>query len=217
MGGSAGSVVGPPERMGCLITPGLIADFEEGAPDPVMVAYEGRSGEWEMFNDTTSSSQTSVVEASGGTAMCDLYALHVRGSGYSSWGAGFGFSLVGSPMSARNEGVEALAAIAQDEKEGASYRNSFTWYQRAYGFPLADLRSRAYREFYFSPRRLWRLWNRVPGWRSVFHGLGALVTNMLGRTQPHALGLPKPPTTWPYRAVAESAGAPSSMGANRSM
>jgi radical SAM superfamily enzyme YgiQ (UPF0313 family) len=118
---------------------------------------------------------------------------------------------------ARNEGVEALAAIAQDEKEGASYRNTFTWYQRAYGFPLAQLRRQAYREFYFTPRRLWRLWNRVPGWRSVRHGLGALFGNMLGRTQPHALGRPKPPANWPYLSAAASAEARSPAGSNRPM
>jgi endo-1,4-beta-D-glucanase Y len=97
-GGSGGSdVVIPPERMGCAITPGLIADFEEGAAEPVFVQHENRSGEWEMFNDGSGSNQTLAVEASGGTAMCDKFALHVKGSGYSSWGAGFGFSLVGPP------------------------------------------------------------------------------------------------------------------------
>jgi hypothetical protein len=35
------------------------------------------------------------IEASGGTAECDKYALHVTGSGYTSWGAGVGFSLSG--------------------------------------------------------------------------------------------------------------------------
>jgi len=99
---------------------------------------------------------------------------------------------------ARAEGVEALAAIARDEKEGASYRNTFTWYERAYDFPLGKLRRRAYRQFYFSPSRLWRLWNRVPTWRSLGFGFGALLGNMLGRTQPHALGRPRPPENWPY-------------------
>ena len=98
-GGSGGSTVIPPERMGCAIGAGLIADFEEGGAMPVQVAHEGRTGEWEMFNDKTSTSETMAVESSGGTAMCDKYALHVKGSGYSDWGAGFGFSLVGSPMS----------------------------------------------------------------------------------------------------------------------
>jgi hypothetical protein len=99
-GGASGSGgVGPAERMGCPITPGLLADFEEGAAEPVLVQHEDRTGEWEMFNDATQTNQTSVVEPSGGAAACDKFALHVKGSGYSSWGAGFGFSLVGSPMS----------------------------------------------------------------------------------------------------------------------
>jgi radical SAM superfamily enzyme YgiQ (UPF0313 family) len=96
-------------------------------------------------------------------------------------------------------GIEALAAIARDEKEGASYRNTFTWYERTYAYPLGQLRRRAYREFYFSPRRLWRLWNRVPGWRTYRFAFGALVGNLFGRTQPHALGRPHPPAEWPSR------------------
>lgn len=63
------------------------------------LAIEDRSGEWEIFNDGASSSQTMTVESSGGSTDCDKFALHVKGSGYSSWGAGFGFSLVGSPQS----------------------------------------------------------------------------------------------------------------------
>jgi hypothetical protein len=95
--GSGGS--GPAERMGCAITPGLLADFEEGGTEPVVVQHEERTGEWEMFNDETQTNQTMTVEASGGSAACDKFALHVKGSGYSSWGAGFGFSFVGPPTS----------------------------------------------------------------------------------------------------------------------
>jgi hypothetical protein len=73
----------------------MIADFEEGGMSPAVIAHEDRSGEWEMFNDASASNQTMAVAASGNGATCDAYALRVTGSGYSSWGAGFGFSLVG--------------------------------------------------------------------------------------------------------------------------
>jgi endo-1,4-beta-D-glucanase Y len=100
-GGMAGTgTVGGAERANCPIAPGLIADFEEGATSnmPVAIKQEDRTGEWEMYNDGKSTSETSVVESSGGTADCDKFALHVKGTGYSEWGAGFGFSLVGTPM-----------------------------------------------------------------------------------------------------------------------
>jgi endo-1,4-beta-D-glucanase Y len=100
MAGTGAVATGGPERANCPISPGLIADFEEGATTnmPVAIKQEDRTGEWETYNDGKSTSETSVVESSGGTADCDKFALHVKGSGYSEWGAGFGFSLVGTPM-----------------------------------------------------------------------------------------------------------------------
>jgi endo-1,4-beta-D-glucanase Y len=94
--GGSGSGGAPPGRNGCALKPGLISDFEEGAVPPVVIAQEDRSGAWEKFNDATSTTQTIAVEASGGTADCDKFALHVKGSGYSSWGAGFGLGLAGT-------------------------------------------------------------------------------------------------------------------------
>jgi len=93
--GAGGSGGAPPGRNGCQIAPGMIADFEEGAGEPVVIQHEDRNGEWETFNDGSSSNQTMAVESSGGTAMCDNWALHVTGSNYGTWGAGFGFSLSG--------------------------------------------------------------------------------------------------------------------------
>jgi hypothetical protein len=89
-------------RGACTTTPaGLIADFEEGtAVAPAVIPQEGRTGAWETFNDATSGAmETMTVESSGGSAVCDQYALHVKGSGFTNWGAGFGFSLVGDPKS----------------------------------------------------------------------------------------------------------------------
>jgi endo-1,4-beta-D-glucanase Y len=140
-GGAGGSAGGPAERMGCPITPGLVSDFEEGGTMPVLVQHEGRTGEWEMFNDATSTSQTSVVEASGGTAMCDKFALHVKGSGYSSWGAGFGFSLVGppempTPYNATTQGFTGIRFKAKlgstaDMKSPVRFNVSTPWTEAA--------------------------------------------------------------------------------------
>jgi endo-1,4-beta-D-glucanase Y len=93
-GGSGGSAGGGMRPGGCPITPGLIADFEEGGTMPVIIAHEGRNGEWEKFADTSSTNQMMTIGPSGNAGMCDAYALRVTGSGYSSY-AGFGFSLAG--------------------------------------------------------------------------------------------------------------------------
>jgi endo-1,4-beta-D-glucanase Y len=72
----------------------MIADFEEGGTNPVVIAQEGRNGEWEKFGDTSSTNQMMTIQPSGNTAMCDLNALRVTGSGYTSY-VGFGLSLSG--------------------------------------------------------------------------------------------------------------------------
>jgi len=96
--GAGGTGGAPPGRNGCALKPGLISDFEEGGALGVVVAHEDRTGTWEKFNDATSTSQTVTIEASGGTADCDKLALHVKGTGYSSWGAGVGFGLAGTNL-----------------------------------------------------------------------------------------------------------------------
>jgi len=93
-GGTGGSGGGSTRPGGCAIAPGMISDFEEGGTNPVVIAQEGRNGEWEKFSDTSSSNLTMTVASSGNTGMCDAYAVHVTGSGYTSY-AGFGFSLAG--------------------------------------------------------------------------------------------------------------------------
>jgi len=95
--GSAGALVAPAGRNGCVVKPGLISDFEEGAlsPDPVVIASEGRTGTWAIFNDMSKTTETIKVEASGGTAACDKFALHVTGSGYNEY-VGFGMNFAGT-------------------------------------------------------------------------------------------------------------------------
>lgn len=99
---------------------------------------------------------------------------------------------------AQSENPAALAQLAIDEKEGGSYRNTLSWYERAYGFPLGSFRKKAYMRFYGSPRRIWRIYNRVPKMRSLRFGAESLLGNLVGRTKPHALGSPRPPENWPY-------------------
>jgi len=97
-GSGGGSVVPPPPgRNGCAVKAGLISDFEEGATamPAVVIASEGRSGTWEIFNDMSKTTQTIKVEASGGTADCDKFALHVTGSGYNEY-VGFGMNFAGT-------------------------------------------------------------------------------------------------------------------------
>jgi len=97
-GGSGDTMV---QRGDCnVLKAGMIADFEEGMGMPVLPMQEGRTGQFETFNDATSSAtETMTVESSGGTATCDKWALHVQGKGFTNWGAGTGLSLVGAPTS----------------------------------------------------------------------------------------------------------------------
>jgi endo-1,4-beta-D-glucanase Y len=99
VGGGLGPEAGaPPARAGCPLTPGLIADFEEGAGSPAGVSQEGHTSSWEVFHDTAAgATETVTVESSGGTANCDQWALHVSGGGFASF-AGFGVNMAGTLM-----------------------------------------------------------------------------------------------------------------------
>jgi len=91
--GSGGGGGAPP--VSACAKAGMIANFEEGTGKAVVIPHEGRSGEFESFDDGTST-QTMAVEPSGGTAECDKSALHVSGKGFTMWGAGVGFNLAGT-------------------------------------------------------------------------------------------------------------------------
>jgi endo-1,4-beta-D-glucanase Y len=92
-GGDAPTVM---RANGCAVKPGMIADFEDGMPMPVVIEAEGRSGLVEPYSDKTVADPALTLEPSGGTADCDKVALHVKGSGYTMWGAGVGFGLAGT-------------------------------------------------------------------------------------------------------------------------
>lgn len=134
-GGSGGGTVMVPGRS-CPATPGLLADFEEGSENgPALLPLEDRSGAFEIFNDGKSTTETMTVEASGGTAECDKWALHVKGSGYSEWGAGFGFSLIGEPKSPtpynaamhQFTGIKFKAKLGAETKSPVRFNISTPW------------------------------------------------------------------------------------------
>ncbi|HYQ18316.1 MAG TPA: glycosyl hydrolase family 8, partial [Polyangiaceae bacterium] len=92
--GGSGPVVS--RTNGCAVKPGMIADFEDGTPSPVVIASEGRSGTLEAFSDKTVANPTVTIEPSGGSADCDKNAVHIKGSGYTDWGAGVSMNLGGT-------------------------------------------------------------------------------------------------------------------------
>lgn len=137
-GGSGGTGGGgnlPSRPNGCAVKPGMISDFEDGGTAPVVIATEDRSGGWENFDDKTAASPTLALEPSGGTAECDKVALHVKGSGYTDWGAGVGFSLVGmptapSPYNATSHqftGISFKAKLGADTKSPVRFNISTPW------------------------------------------------------------------------------------------
>jgi hypothetical protein len=106
-----------------ILKAGMIADFEEGMGMPVEPMQEGRTGQFEMFNDATSgATETMAVESSGGTATCDKWALHVQGKGFTTWGAGAGLSLVGAPTAATpyNAQMKGFTGISFKAKLGST-------------------------------------------------------------------------------------------------
>ncbi|MEO7036048.1 MAG: glycosyl hydrolase family 8 [Polyangiaceae bacterium] len=95
-GGASGGAGGGAPR-DCPILAGMVSDFEEGpaaALAPPVIVSEGRAGSWYIYNDKSATNQKMTIEASGGTAACDKYALHVTGSGYSMY-AGLGMNFAG--------------------------------------------------------------------------------------------------------------------------
>ncbi|MEO6599033.1 MAG: glycosyl hydrolase family 8 [Polyangiaceae bacterium] len=101
--GTGGAGGGATRPGGCAIKPGMVSDFEEGptsAMEPPVLANEGRAGTWYIYNDKTATTQKMTIEASGGTADCDKYALHVTGSGYTMY-SGLGMNFAGMKMPAK--------------------------------------------------------------------------------------------------------------------
>lgn len=60
---------------------------------------------------------------------------------------------------AEKENARAVEARAADE---GTYTVSLSWYERAYGYPLDKLLKSTNLRFFLHPKRIWRIWNRVP-------------------------------------------------------
>ena len=64
---------------------------------------------------------------------------------------------------AEKENKEALEYVTQlNESGGGSHRSSGSWYEQAHGFALNRLIRQTVFRFYLSPKRVWRVWRRVP-------------------------------------------------------
>lgn len=122
--GTGGTGVTMVQRGDCnVLKAGMIADFEEGMGMPAIPMQEGRTGQFETFNDATSgATETMTVESSGGTATCDKWALHVQGKGFTNWGAGTGLSLVGAPTAptAYNATMHGFTGVSFKAKLGST-------------------------------------------------------------------------------------------------
>ena len=79
---------------------GMISDFEEGSgvTPPVVIAQDGRQGEWERFYETDTSNFQLAVESSGASDSGGQWALHATGASAAGWGdwVGIGFNLTGT-------------------------------------------------------------------------------------------------------------------------
>ena len=86
----------------------------------------------------------------------------------------FGTPLYDLAISENAEVTKELSLI-----ESGTYRNSLSWYQRSYGYPLANKLRIANMRFYFSPRRIIKIlrhWNIESLLRSLKVFLRILVT-----------------------------------------
>jgi len=84
----------------CTRPTGMISDFEEGSgvTPPVVIAQDGRQGEWERFFETDTTNFKLAVESPGGSDTCDQWALHATGASAAGWGTyvGIGLNLTGT-------------------------------------------------------------------------------------------------------------------------
>lgn len=97
----------------------MISDFE-GDPATAVVV-KGDTGEfnglWEAFNDETGTQNFAVETVSD--AECGTQALHTSGSGFSSWGAGIGFSFKGTPEAPEVYDGSAWTGVRFKAKKGS--------------------------------------------------------------------------------------------------
>lgn len=63
---------------------------------------------------------------------------------------------------AEQENAQALTRVTRQNESGGGSHRSNSWYQEAHGYPLDKVVRRTIFRFYFSPKRIWRIWRRVP-------------------------------------------------------
>ena len=71
---------------------------------------------------------------------------------------------------AAKENLAELERITQEDMNDGHYRSGESWYERAYGFPLNKVISRANLRFYFRPKTVYRILRYWPLW-SIFKTL----------------------------------------------
>lgn len=63
---------------------------------------------------------------------------------------------------AEKENRQALELVTYNNESGGGSHRSGSWYQEAHDFPLDRLVRMTVFRFYLSPKRMWRIWKRVP-------------------------------------------------------
>ena len=71
---------------------------------------------------------------------------------------------------AEKESKAALERVTQMNESGGGSHRSGSWYQEAHNYPLDQVVRKTIFRFYANPRRIWRIWRRVPKrvlWSSI--------------------------------------------------
>ena len=82
---------------------------------------------------------------------------------------------------AEKENKQALEKVTRLNESGGGSHRSGAWYQEAHGYPLDRVIRWTIFRFYFSPKRMWRIWQRVP--KSVMWASFKLWWNLIVRGQ----------------------------------
>ncbi|HSC76260.1 MAG TPA: radical SAM protein [Pseudomonadales bacterium] len=86
----------------------------------------------------------------------------------------------GTPMYELAMSENKDVTIQLNQTDSGVYRNWSSWYETAYGYPLAKLMRKANLKFYFSPRRGYWILTRL-GFRSFWMSLKSFITMLFDR------------------------------------
>lgn len=132
--------VGPTEDLGCV---SLIDDLE-GTDTPLIPARDGRQGSWYVYNDETEGAvQTPPAcgEPFKGTSTSSpdlglgLFVARSSGSGFTDWGAGFGFDMNNLGMTPEVVDGECIIDYSTRMAYDASAYTGIAFYAKSYGNP----------------------------------------------------------------------------------